>query len=129
MAQMRWSILAVCGLLLLSALAPGALASTRYPLSYKQAKTAAQKRANQEAAKNNRKAHLDSLQRTGKRSFYAQAHWRYQDPHGCADCGYDPNTGQFYDTPTTVRCDVDIKVRRSKDTGKIRATLDGKYCA
>jgi hypothetical protein len=120
---------AVCGVLAVCLLTPAVSgAETRYPLTYKQARKHAKARADQEAAKNHKTAKLTSLIRQAKRRFYAQAEWRYTDPHGCSGCGYDPQTGRLYDTPTTVECDVDIIVTRSKRTGKIWARLDGKFC-
>lgn len=127
-ASRRWAISATCGVLLLALPQAGAEAQTKYPLTYQAAHKHAKARADQEAAKNGKTARITTMLREAKRKFYAQAEWKYQDPHGCSQCGYDPNTDTFYDTPTTVDCSVDIIVTRSKTTGKIRARLDGKFC-
>lgn len=120
------------GLVMLSVLAAvwtaPAAAHTRHRLSYHQAKHAALKRGNREARKRHTKAKLDSLIRTGPRDYDAEVHWRWTDPHGCQGCGYDPDTGQFYDTPSKRECDADIKVHRYKRSGRIRARIDSESC-
>jgi hypothetical protein len=97
-----------------------------HTLSYRQAKKAAQQKGDAVA---NKRTRIKSLLRTSPHRYYAQAHWKRVDPNGCEGCGYDPETGDSYDTPVTESCFAEIVVKfRSKDSRRVRAVLTGKSC-
>jgi hypothetical protein len=49
------------------------------------------------------------------------------NPTGCKDCGYDPATGSFYDTPTTESCSLSM-VARKLPSGQIRVRIEDSSC-
>jgi hypothetical protein len=105
--------------------APAADAKTKHPLSYHQAKVAAKKRADRFA---HQPTQVKSMIRQSVRDYYARADWDHTDPTGCKGCGYDPDTGTFYDTPSTESCSVTMNVHRSAKTGRISTKLEDSYC-
>lgn len=102
-----------------------AVQAASHPLTYSQAKKAAQTRGRKIAHK---PVKVSSLFRQSAHSYFAQVKWDQTDPHGCKSCGYDPDTDTFYDTPTTEYCFADMKVRRSARTGRITTVLQDKSC-
>lgn len=97
-----------------------------HTLTYREAKKAAQRKGDALA---NQRARIKSLLRTSRHRYYAQAHWKRVDPNGCEGCGYDPETGAVYDTPTTESCFAEMVVKfRSKRSRRTRAVLTGKSC-
>ena len=109
--------------LLLGALPAVAEAHT---LSYSKAKRAA-------AAKGKRIAHkrtrVKSLIRMSRHRYYAQVHWTRTDPDGCIGCGYDEDTGAFYNTATTEYCFAELTVKfRSRRSRRVVAIRDSQVC-
>lgn len=103
--------------------APAAEAHT---LKYRTAKRAVQKRANRLA---HRRTRVTTLMRLSRHRYYAQAEWSYTDPTGCKDCGYDPDTGALYDTPTTVNCWAEFRAYyRGHRTRRVSVRVDSRSC-
>jgi hypothetical protein len=97
-----------------------------HTLTYSKAKRAVQKRADAHAHTRTR---VNALIRQSRHWYYAQAKWTRTDPDGCKGCGYDPATGQTYDTPTTEKCFVEISVRfKSKRSRKTVARVKSSGC-
>lgn len=48
-------------------------------------------------------------------------------PYGCSDCGYDPVSGNFYDTPTTESCSVSLQAKLLA-TGALRVHTEDFAC-
>lgn len=69
-----------------------------HTLSFSTARRAAQLRANAFA---HQSTQVGAMLRQGLHTYYVQAHWTAVDPVGCKGCGFDPNTGGVYDTPST----------------------------
>ena len=119
---MRPAAVIVLGLALLAL--PATTAG--HTLTYSKAKRAAQKRADAHAHKRTK---VNSLLRQSRHRYYAQAKWSRTIPDGCKGCGYDPATGQTYDTPTTESCFVEISVRfKSKRSRKVIARITSSAC-
>jgi hypothetical protein len=121
---MKRFALAVLAALLIASLVPVA-AEARYRLTYHQAKKAAKKKGHRVAHK---RVRVSTLFRQSAHRYYAQVKWKHRDPNGCTDCGYDPGSDTFYDTPTTESCFAEINVRRSARTGHIHASVESKSC-
>lgn len=60
-------------------------------------------------------------------TYSARAEWTRENPTGCSECGYDPVTGSFYDTPTTESCSVGLhaKLLRSR---RVRVSAEDFAC-
>lgn len=57
------------------------------------------------------------------------AEWSYVDPVGCKGCGYNPVTNSFYDTPITVQCFVNLKIKfQSARSNRIVVAVTGQAC-
>ena len=113
-------------IVVLAGLAMAVSVAEAHTLSYGVAKRVAQHRADQFAGQH---TNVDTLFQLSRHSYYAQATWNQVDPTGCKDCGYDPNTGQFIDTPTTEYCFVELKVKfRSARSRKVKAAVTGSAC-
>jgi hypothetical protein len=93
-------------------------------LDYAKAKRAIQAKANKFAGERTK---IKTMFRTGDLSYSGSADWDRVNPNGCKGCGYDPVTGQSYDTPTNESCSVVIKatLRRS---GKVATAIDSSFC-
>lgn len=111
--------------LCLFALASSGIAEA-HSLKYGKAGRAAQERANQFAGQGTA---VSTLFKIGDHQYYAQAKWNRVNPTGCTGCGYDPNTGRIYDTPTTEYCFVELKVKfKSGRSKKVRSAVTGHAC-
>lgn len=99
-------------------------ANAEQRLSYAKAKRAIQTKADKFAGERTK---IKTMFRTGDLSYSGSADWDRVNPTGCKGCGYDPVTGQFYDTPTNESCSVVIKanLRRS---GKLATVVDSSFC-
>ena len=105
--------------------APPASAHT---LSYGTAKRAAQKRADAFAGK---RVTVHTLIRQTRHRYYVQTRWTKTEQVPCAGCGYDPATGQVYDTttPTTRHCSAYLSVRfRSSRSRRVVARITDSAC-
>ena len=101
-------------------------AADAHTLTYKQAKRAAQAKGDQIAAKRTR---LSTLLRQNRHRYYAQVKWSFTDPDGCKSCGFNPDTGEVFDTATTVQCFAEITVRfRSQISSRVMARIQSKSC-
>jgi hypothetical protein len=96
-----------------------ALAEAKSTLTYTAAKRAAVHRGTQIAGQ---PVTPKTLIREGARKFFAQVTWTRHDPAGCQGCGYDPDTGTFYDTPTDTSCfmDLNVTLRRHHEHPTVR---------
>ncbi|HEX5594089.1 MAG TPA: hypothetical protein VFX35_12175 [Solirubrobacterales bacterium] len=99
-------------------------ANAEQRLSYAKAKRAIQAKADKFAGERTK---IKTVLRVGDLSYSGSADWDRVDPDGCKGCGYDPVTGQFYDTPTDESCSVVIEatLRRS---GKVATVVDSSIC-
>jgi hypothetical protein len=93
-------------------------------LNYAPAKRAMQAKADKFAGKRTKITFMFRLKPT---VYSGRAEWDRVDPSGCKGCGYDPVTGDFYDTPTTESCSVSM-VAKKLTTGKIRVRVEDSLC-
>lgn len=119
---MKWLKVLLLAALCLMALAAPVNAEQR--LSYAKAKRAIQAKADKFAGERTK---IKTMFRTGDLSYSGSADWDRVNPTGCKGCGYDPVTGEFYDTPTNESCSVAIKatLRRS---GRVTTAIDSSLC-
>jgi hypothetical protein len=117
----RMKVFLLTSLFLLALAAP---ASAEQRLSYTKAKRAIQAKADKFAGERTK---IKAMFRTGDVSYSGSAEWDRINPTGCKGCGYDPVTGEFYDTPTNESCSVVIKatLRRS---GRVVTAVDSSFC-
>jgi hypothetical protein len=98
-----------------------------HTITYRQAKKAAKQKGQRLAHK---RVRLSTLLRESRHRYSAHVKWTRTDPHGCKGCGYDPVTGQAYDTPTTEYCFADLIVRfRSADSRRVVARIRSTSCS
>lgn len=119
---MNWLKVPLLAALCLLVLAAPVNAEQR--LSYAKAKRAIQAKADKFAGERTK---IKTMFRVGDLSYSGSADWDRVDPDGCKGCGYDPVTGQFYDTPTNESCSVVVKatLRRS---GRVTTVVDSSLC-
>jgi hypothetical protein len=119
---MKWIKVLLLVALCLLAFASPVRAEQR--LSYAKAKRTIQAKADRFAGERTK---IKTMFRIADLSYSGSAEWDRVDPDGCKGCGYDPVTGQFYDTPTNESCSVVIKatLRRS---GRVATVVDSSLC-
>jgi hypothetical protein len=101
-------------------------AAHAHKLTYKTARKAAQRKADQFAGQ---RTQIDSLLRFSRHRYRASADWERTDPNGCKGCGYDPSTGESYDTPTVEYCNATIIVHyRTHRSIRPTARVDEHAC-
>jgi hypothetical protein len=83
-----------------------------------------QAKANQVAGK---KTKITSVFRLKPTVYSGRAEWTVVDPTGCKGCGYDPNTGDFYDTPSEETCSLSMVAKRL-NSGRIRVRIEDSLC-
>ncbi|HEU5062155.1 MAG TPA: hypothetical protein VFT79_03255 [Solirubrobacterales bacterium] len=93
-------------------------------LNYAPAKRAMQAKADRFAGKRTRITLMFRLKPT---VYSGRAEWDRVDPTGCKGCGYDPVTGEFYDTPSNESCSVSM-VAKKLASGRIRVRLEDSLC-
>jgi hypothetical protein len=121
---MRRSMLAtLCAVSLL--VMPGPAPAASGPrLSYSKAKRSIQIKADRFARERTR---ITSMFRLGETIYSGRAEWDRVNPTGCAGCGYDPVTGNFYDEPRTESCSVSLEARVLR-SGRVRVSTDSFAC-
>jgi hypothetical protein len=65
--------------------------------------------------------------RLGQQTYSGTAEWERTNPTGCKGCGYDPATGQLYDTPTTESCSVGLRAKLLS-SGRVRVSTENFFC-
>jgi hypothetical protein len=106
-------------------LVPASASGSKEPtLSYGRAKQAAQAKANSFAKTPTR---ITAMYRLGSLVYSARAEWSRTNPTGCAGCGYDPITGNFYDTATVESCSVSLHAKLLA-SGRIRVGTEDFAC-
>jgi hypothetical protein len=101
-------------------------AASAHKLSYRDARKAAQTRADSFAGQ---RTSIESMFRHTRHRYSARAEWEKVDPTGCKSCGYDPETDTFYDTPSTSYCSATLIVRyRTHRSRRPIATVDEHSC-
>jgi hypothetical protein len=111
-------------MLVVGLVAPGV--SGAHTLSHSKAKRAGQKKADAVAGKSTK---VKVVQRITRHRYGVFASWTRTVPGGCKGCGYDTETGQFYDTATTEYCSIDMRVRfRSKRSRQLRVSVVSSAC-
>ena len=100
------------------------MAGANSQLNYAPAKRAMQAKADQVAGKRTK---VTSVYRLKPTVYSGQAEWINVDPTGCKGCGYDPNTGKFYDTPSEESCSLSM-VAKKLNSGQIRVRIENSLC-
>jgi hypothetical protein len=113
-------VLAICSI----ALGLASVASATSELTYGPAKRAMQNKADGVAGKHTKIKSVFRLKRT---VYSGSAQWTEVDPTGCKGCGYDPNTGEFYDTPSEESCGLSM-IAKKLSSGEIRVRVENAYC-
>ncbi|HEX8690064.1 MAG TPA: hypothetical protein VF729_07460 [Solirubrobacterales bacterium] len=111
----------MAGLLALTSLAP---AASQPRLSYAKAKRVVQSAANNFAGT---VTQVTVMYRLGDLTWSARAEWTRENPKGCVGCGFDPVTGDFYDTPTTESCTVGLRAKQLR-SGRVRVSTEDFSC-
>jgi hypothetical protein len=97
-----------------------------HTLGRDKAKRAAQRKADRFAGQ---RTQVNVLLRQSRHRYYGQAKWTRTIPDGCKGCGYDPATGQIYDTPTTEYCFVEMGIRfRSRRSHRVVVRITSEAC-
>lgn len=118
-------LVVIAALSTLVAAGPATASAIAPTLSYTAAKKAAKKRADQLAGQATK---VGTMIRQSRVKWYAQASWTRVDPAGCKGCGYNFDSGQTYDTPSSTPCFVGLHVQRSTRTGRIAVRVSEKVC-
>lgn len=112
-------VLVVClGLLTVDVSAAGT------ELNYAPAKRAMQAKADRFAGKRTKITYMFHLKPT---VYSGRAEWDRVDPTGCKGCGYDPATGNFYDTPDDESCSLSM-VAKKLSSGRIQVRIEDSLC-
>lgn len=93
-------------------------------LNYGPAKRAMQAKADRFAGQ---RTAVKQLYRLKPVVYSGRAEWEHVNPTGCKGCGYDPATGNVYDTPSTEYCSVSM-VARKLSSGVIRVRIEESSC-
>jgi hypothetical protein len=93
-------------------------------LNYAPAKRAMQAKADRFAGKQTK---ITFMFRLKPMVYSGRAEWDQVDPTGCKGCGYDPVTGEIYDTPSNESCSVSM-VAKKLTSGRIRVRIDSSLC-
>ena len=99
-------------------------AASQGRLSYPRAKRAIQTKADRFAQTETR---ITSMYRLGNLTWSGRAEWKRVNPTGCSGCGYDPATGNFYDTPTTESCSTALRAKQVP-SGRVRVSTEDFAC-
>jgi hypothetical protein len=101
-----------------------AVATRGSKLTYAQARRAIQSKADSFAGTSTR---ITTMYRLGAAAYSGSAEWDRTNPTGCNGCGYDPVTGDIYDTPSTESCSASIRAKRLS-SGRIRVGIENFFC-
>lgn len=93
-------------------------------LTYAQARQAIQAEADRFAGQ---PTSIASLSRRNAQTYRGFAEWDRFNPSGCRGCGYDPESGQPIDKPTTESCSVELRAILLGDE-TIRVAVVGSAC-
>lgn len=115
-----WATLVVAA----AALVMASSAAAAQQLNYAPAKRAMQAKADRFAGKRTQITFMFRLKPT---VYSGRAEWDRVDPTGCKGCGYDPVTGEFYDTPSDESCSLSM-VAKKLASGQIRVRIEDSLC-
>lgn len=93
-------------------------------LNYAPAKRAMKAKADKYAGKRTK---ITLMYRLKPTVYSGQAQWDRVNPTGCKGCGYDPVTGEIYDTPSTESCSLSM-IAKKLGSGQIRVRIENSFC-